>query len=65
VVPQGAQPVGGISFSPSLFDLVSALWSVWPTKEGPVATPSAGFPQEHVRFDLGHGYEQMTYGQVT
>jgi hypothetical protein len=26
-----------------------------------MATPSAGLPQENVRYDLGRGHEQMTY----
>jgi hypothetical protein len=30
-----------------------------------MATPSAGLPQENVRYDLGREYEQMTYGPVT
>jgi hypothetical protein len=30
-----------------------------------VATPSAEFSQENVRYDLRHGYKQMTYGLVT
>jgi hypothetical protein len=30
-----------------------------------VATPSARFPRENVRYDLEHGYEQMTYVPVT
>jgi hypothetical protein len=64
-----SSPTGGsthwcISFSPSLFFLVSALRSVWLTVGGPIATPSAGFLQENVRYDLGRGTEQMTYGLV-
>jgi hypothetical protein len=27
-----------------------------------MATPLAGLPHENVRYDLGHGTEQMTYG---
>jgi hypothetical protein len=39
----------------------------WPSrpKGGLMATPSAGFPRENVRYDLGRGAEQMTYGPVT
>jgi hypothetical protein len=66
VVPLGgARPVGGISLIPSLLNHVSALWSVWPIKEGIVATPSAGLPQGNVRYDLEHDYEQMTVVPVT
>lgn len=36
-----------------------------PPKEGYVVTPSAEFPQENVRFDLGREYEQITYGSAT
>jgi hypothetical protein len=30
-----------------------------------MASPSAGFLQENVRYDLRHGFKQMTYGPVT
>jgi hypothetical protein len=42
--------------------------SYWPSvqfgrpKRGSVATPPVGLLQENVRYDLGHGNEQMTYG---
>jgi hypothetical protein len=37
----GARPARGISFTPSLFNHVSALWSVCPTKEGPRGHPDS------------------------
>jgi hypothetical protein len=39
VVPLGARPARGISFSPSLFYPVLALHSICPTGGGPMATP--------------------------
>jgi hypothetical protein len=39
VVPLGGSTRWGISLSPSLFDPILALWSVWPTNEGPHGHP--------------------------
>jgi hypothetical protein len=33
------------------------------SKRGPLATPSAGLPQKNVKYDLGRGHKQMTYGR--
>jgi hypothetical protein len=41
------------------------LIDLFRSKGGSMATPSTGFPRENVRYDLGHGYEQITYGPVT
>jgi hypothetical protein len=57
---RGARPAGGILFSPSLFYPVSPSDS-----EGSlVAILLARLLQENVRYNLGLGNEQMTYGSI-